>query len=210
MGINGEAKFAYDEKRSVALQIKELEQMPDISAEEAESKLAALLNEYAVIFEEPTVSKLPEVEIHVDPATRPINVQTSSRSKAEWQIIEDYVRDEHSKGHVEPGNGSDWNFNPVIVKKKVPDSVKDPGLRELWRVCINFAPLNPHMQEYKFPLPKLESLLDSLAGAKYFSSMDLRAAFSQMSVKPEHRKYLAFSTRTNKWQFTVSIVGTNA
>ena len=44
-----------------------------------------------------------------------------------------------------------------------------------------------------FYLPRIDETLESLAGAKYFSSIDLKSAYWQVRIKPECREYTAFS-----------------
>jgi hypothetical protein len=44
--------------------------------------------------------------------------------------------------------------------------------------------------------------LDTLAGAKWFSTLDLRSGYSQMDLHPDKNK-TAFSMGQRLWQFTV-------
>ena len=45
------------------------------------------------------------------------------------------------------------------------------------RMCIDFRSLNRNTVLDKFPLPRISDLLDKLARAKYFSAIDLSAAY---------------------------------
>ncbi len=42
-------------------------------------------------------------------------------------------------------------------------------------------------------IPRIDDILDSLKGAKFFSSLDLRSSFHLLRVHPDDRKYLAFT-----------------
>ncbi len=47
----------------------------------------------------------------------------------------------------------------------------------------------------KYPLPRIDELLDQLHGAKFFTSLDLWSGYHQMAVDPASQDYTAFRTR---------------
>ena len=51
------------------------------------------------------------------------------------------------------------------------------------------------------PLPRVHDFFDALAGSKYFSTLDLRAGYWQLSVAPEDREKAAFVTPDWFWGF---------
>jgi hypothetical protein len=51
---------------------------------------------------------------------------------------------------------------------------KDGG----WQMCVDYRLLNSLAVESKFPIPVIDELLDELAGAQWFTSLDLRAGFN--------------------------------
>jgi hypothetical protein len=58
-----------------------------------------------------------------------------------------------------------------------------------------------------FPLPRIDDTLDTLAGAKWFSTLDLKRGYWQADVDPDDREKRAFSTGQQLWQFTVMPFG---
>jgi hypothetical protein len=45
--------------------------------------------------------------------------------------------------------------------------------------------------------------LDTLAGAKWFSTVDLKSSYWHINVHPDDKEKTAFSTGQELWQFTV-------
>lgn len=54
--------------------------------------------------------------------------------------------------------------------------------------------LNTVVEDDRFPLPNIEEIIDALAGAKYFTHLDLSQGYYQCQIKPEDRPVTAFST----------------
>ena len=79
------------------------------------------------------------------------------------------------------------------------------------RMCIDSQNLNVVIVKNKYPLPRIDDLLDQLKDAKYFSKIDLRSGYHQMKIRPEDIPKTAFVTRYGQYEFTVVSFGlTNA
>ncbi|MBJ5510304.1 RNA-directed DNA polymerase, partial [Salmonella enterica subsp. enterica serovar Meleagridis] len=52
-------------------------------------------------------------------------------------------------------------------------------------------------------LPRIEDTLDRLSGAGWFSTLDLRSSYWQVSVYPEDKEKTAFTTGSGLWQFKI-------
>lgn len=70
----------------------------------------------------------------------------------------------------------------LLVRKK------DGG----YRFCVDFRHLNALKMKSKFPVPVFDQLMDELAHARWFSTLDLRAGFHQILLREGEEFKIAF------------------
>lgn len=66
---------------------------------------------------------------------------------------------------------------------------------------IDYRKLNEKTIDDKFPIPNIESILDRLGRAQYFTILDLVKRFHQILVKESDQKKTAFSTPTGHYEY---------
>ena len=96
---------------------------------------------------------------------------------------------------------STWASPIVLVRKK------DNTLH----FCVGYRALNEVTKPDKFPIPRIDDLLDQLGEARYFSTLDLAAGYWQIQVDKTSQEKTAFVTHQGLFEFRVMPFGlTNA
>ena len=76
-----------------------------------------------------------------------------------------------------------------------------------WRMCIDFRQLNSCTKLNKYPLPRIDTMLDHLHGAKIFSTIDLTSGHWQIRLRDEDKPLTSFQTPYGLFQFKVMPFG---
>ena len=100
------------------------------------------------------------------------------------------------QGVIQPSQ-SPW-ASPIVLVQKKDGSI---------RFCIDYRKVNKVTRKDSYPLPKVDDLLDSLAGAQWFSTLDLASGYWQVEVHPQHREKTAFTTGQGLYEFRVMPFG---
>lgn len=163
--------------------------LPDAVRQEFAELVAQFPGLWSVQKEDINVIPIEEVGFEVT-SNKPIAIyRKNRRSAAEEAAVESTVQGFLRSGVIRPSN-SDYEF-PVVVVPKGSDI----------RPVFDFSPFNPHVVDVPFPMPVVDDILDQLQGSSIYAVLDARAGFHQIAIKEECRHYLAFSTRSGKYEF---------
>jgi len=143
-----------------------------------------------------------EIEFSIDliPGTGPISIAPYRMSPSELTELKKQLEELLEKQFIRP-SVSPWGALVLLVKKKDGS----------FRLCIDYRQLNKYTIKNKYPLPRIDDLIDQLRGASVFSKIDLRSGYHQIRVKAEDIPKTAFRTRYGHYEYQVMPFGvTNA
>ena len=185
---------------SVTLSADTLDRVIDPSLSASQKLLLGnLLNDFSPLFDTPN-SALGKAfctshRIFLLDET-PIRQRLRRQSIEERGIVQREVQDMLNKGVIEESS-SPWASPVVLVRKKDGS----------WRFCIDFRKLNSVTKKDTYPLPRIDDALDTLHGASFFSSLDLRSGYWQVPMHPDDKEKTAFITPDGLYHFNVMPFG---
>jgi hypothetical protein len=110
--------------------------------------------------------------------------------------VRDMIDDIQRRGVIEESD-SPWSSPVILVRKKNGEL----------RFCVDYRKLNDVTRKNSFPLPRIDDTLDTLSGAKWFSTLDLKSGYWKIDVHIDDKEKTAFSSGQGLWQFTVMPFG---
>nr|KYP47522.1 Retrotransposable element Tf2 [Cajanus cajan] len=157
-----------------------------------------VVRDFAEVFldEVPRLPPVREMEFSIElvPGAGPVSVAPYRMAPAELVELKGQLEDLLEKQLVRP-SVSPWGAPVLLVKKKDGDS----------RLCVDYRQLNKLTIKNKYPLPRIDDLMDQLRGASVFSKIDLRSGYHQIRVKEGDIPKTAF--RTSDIQSFVGFAG---
>ena len=113
------------------------------------------------------------------------------RTPVHWESqIQDEIKKNLRLGIIRESS-SPWRSAVVPVPK--PDGSL--------RLCIDFRPLNSVTVKDTYPIPRIDEILDLLAGASVFSTLDATSGYFQLAMNPGDIPKTAFGWKDGLFEF---------
>uniref|UniRef100_A0A9Q8LHQ9 Transposon Tf2-9 polyprotein n=1 Tax=Passalora fulva TaxID=5499 RepID=A0A9Q8LHQ9_PASFU len=119
-----------------------------------------------------------------------------SMSREELIVLKRYLEENLKKGFIRASRSSAGS--PVMFVKK-----PGGGLR----FCVDYRGLNAVTKKNRYPIPLIQETLERLSKAKYFTKLDVIAAFNKLRMAEGHEYLTAFRTRYGLFESLVMPFG---
>ena len=146
-----------------------------------------------------------EVKIHVDPSVTPVARKHSRipfhlRSKVKEEL--DKLERQDIIEKVDSKDATEWVSRIVVAPKpKKPNEI---------RLCVDMREANKAIQRTRHVTPTVEEIISDLNGAKFFSKVDLKAGYHQLTLNKSSRSITTFSTHDGLYRYKRLSFGINS
>jgi hypothetical protein len=118
-----------------------------------------------------------EHSLGIDPSVHPKKQRLRKMSDEKIETAKAEVHRLLEAKFIEPIAYPTWITNVVMVQKK----------SEKWRMCIDFTSLNKACPKENSPLPRIDKIVDCIAGCEVMSLLDCFSGYRQIHMKEEDK-----------------------
>src|SRR3954470_4410720 len=128
--------------------------------------------------------ELAEHKLHVRPGSKPVKQPLRRFSEDKRRAIGKDIAKLQAAGFIMEVFYPEWLANLVLVMKK----------NKTWRMCIDYTCLNKACPKDPIALPRIDQMIDSMAGCELLSFLDATAGYHQIKLAVEDQIKTAFIT----------------
>src|SRR5436853_3847716 len=126
----------------------------------------------------------------------PVATQAYKSNSVKKLFVEQEIEDMEMRGIIRKSK-SPWASPVVVVDKK--DSTK--------RFCVDYRKLNKITKIDRYPLPRIDELLETFRTASWFTTLDLASGYWQVEMNEKEKEKTAFITHKGLYEFNVMPFG---
>ena len=205
-----------EEQRTIAESVEELEKMTlddsrpkrttrvgTLASQPVCQALTTFLRENQDVFawsheDRPGIN--PSIIVHklnVSPLSSPVRQKKQVFAQERDKAIAEEVRKLLEVDFIREVYYHDWLANAVMVKK----------VNGKWRMCVDFTDLNRAYPKDSYPLPRIDTLVDSTARHQLLSFMDAFSGYNQIRMKEADQEKTSFVTSQGLFCYKVMSFG---
>ena len=135
--------------------------------------------------------------LNVSPSFSPIRQKKRVFAQERDKAIAEEVRKLLEADFIREVYYPDWLANVVMVKKA----------NGKWRMCVDFTDLNKACPKDSYPLPRIDTPVDSTARHQLLSFMDAFSGYNQIKMEETDQEKTSFVTSQGLFHFKVMSFG---
>ena len=135
--------------------------------------------------------------MNIRPGSRRIKQRLRRFDEEKRRAIDEEISKLLAAGFIKEMYHPEWLANPVLVKKK---SGK-------WRMCVDYTSLNKACPKDPFPLPRIDQIVDSIAGCEMLCYLDAYYGYHQIAMKESDQLATSFITPFGSYNYVTMSFG---
>ena len=136
-------------------------------------------------------------KLNASPSFKPVKQKRRSFAPERKKAINEEVGKLLQAGAIKEVKYPEWLANVVLIKK----------VNGKWRLYIDFTDVNRAFPKDSFPLPRIDLIVDAIAGHELLGFMDAFSGYNQNSMDPDDQENTSFFTGQGTYFYRVMPFG---